>query len=261
MANVVTGEVRRIAHHRSRSPQANYYYTPRVSASWDGSVVTWASNMGYSGTGYADIYATRIADASSGGGTTPSPLSTSFNNPASGAIVVGTVTVSFSAAGGSGGYAYTVKVGTSTIYSGTNTSFSWNTATATNGSVTLSVTATDSAGATASASRTVTVSNTTTTPAPGLTVSFVSPLADSTVSKSITVAYAAGGGSTSGYTYTVTAGGATIFSGSATSFRWNTKTVADGPLTLTVTVRDSAGAMASAARSVTVRNTTGPRAP
>ena len=166
MANVVTGEVRRIAHHRSRSPQANYYYTPRVSASWDGSVVTWASNMGYGGNDYADIYAARIAGATSGGSTggttTPSALSTSFSNPASGATVSATITVSFSASGGSGsGYSYTVKAGADTIYTGTNTAFSWNTSTTANGSVTLSVTARDSAGATASASRMVTVSNTT----------------------------------------------------------------------------------------------------
>jgi hypothetical protein len=169
MANVVTGEIRRIAHHRSRSPQADYYYTPRVSASWDGSVVTWASNMGYSGDGYADIYAARISGATSGGSTgggttTSSALSTSFSNPAVGATVSGTITVSFSASGGSGsGYSYTVKAGADTIYSGTNTSFSWNTTTTPNGSVTLSLTAKDSAGATASSSRTITVSNSTTT--------------------------------------------------------------------------------------------------
>jgi hypothetical protein len=29
---------------------------PRVSASWDGSVVAWASNFGCNASGYADIY-------------------------------------------------------------------------------------------------------------------------------------------------------------------------------------------------------------
>jgi hypothetical protein len=262
MANVVTGEVRRIAHHRSRSPQANYYYTPRVSVSWDGSVVTWASNMGYGGSGYADIYATRISDGSSGGsggGTAPAPLSTGFTNPVAGATVSGTVTVSFGATGGSGGYSYTVKAGTATIYSGTNTSFSWNTTTTADGAVTLSVTATDSAGATASAARAVTVSNVTTPPAPGLAVSFVSPLAGATVSKNVTVSYAASGGSISGYVYTVTAAGTTLYSGSATSFTWNTRTVANGPMVLTVTVKDSAGTTASATRTVTVSNANAPR--
>ena len=261
MANVVTGEVRRIAHHRSRSPQSNYYYTPRVSASWDGSVVTWASNMGYNGSGYADIYLARISGATSGGGTgggttTPTPLSATFTNPASGATVSGTVTVSVSATGGSGsGYSYTVNAGGNTIYSGTNTTFSWNTTTTANGSVALSVTARDSAGATASASRTVTVSNTTTAPAP-LWVSFTSPAAGTTVAGSVSVTLAASGGSRSGYTYTVSAAGITLYSGTNPGFTLNTLALANGLVTLTGTVRDSAGATASTTRSLSVSNTT-----
>lgn len=54
--NVVTGEVRRLAHHRSRSPLASYYYTPRISSSWDGSVVLFTSNFNRSGTDYNDLY-------------------------------------------------------------------------------------------------------------------------------------------------------------------------------------------------------------
>jgi hypothetical protein len=65
MANVVTGEVRRLAHHRSRSVEAYYRAQPRLSVSWDGSRVMWASNFGAdthfgdyaSGEGYSDIYA------------------------------------------------------------------------------------------------------------------------------------------------------------------------------------------------------------
>src|SRR5262249_57939951 len=61
MANTINGEVRHLAHHRSRSPFADYYYTPRVSTAWDGSKVAWASNFGYGGsTGYGDIYITDI---------------------------------------------------------------------------------------------------------------------------------------------------------------------------------------------------------
>lgn len=56
--NVVTGEVRRLAQHRSRGLSGSYYYQPRVSASWDGSVVLWTSNYNLnSPTGYADLYA------------------------------------------------------------------------------------------------------------------------------------------------------------------------------------------------------------
>jgi hypothetical protein len=264
MANVVTGEIRRLAHHRSRSPQANYYYTPRVSASWDGSVVTWASNMGYGANGYADIYAARIEGATSGGGTggtTPPPaLTTSFTNPAGGATVSGTVTVSFSATGGSGGYSYTVKAGTSTIYAGTNTSFGWNTTSMTNGSVTLTLTATDTAGATASASRTITVSNTSSTPAGSLAVAFTSPAAGATVSKNVSLAWAASGGKP-GYTYLVKAGITTLYSGSATSVNWNTTGLPNGPVTLSIVARDAAGMVASSTRAVTVSNSTGSTAP
>jgi hypothetical protein len=175
MINVVTGEVRRLAHHRSRSLTSNYYYNPRLSASFDGSVVTWASNFGYASGGYVDIYAMRVDGA--GGATppppppdptpTPSAVNVSFSNPASGATVSGTVSVTTAASGGSGsGYTYTVKAGTATIYTGTNTTFSWNTTSAANGSVTLSATATDSAGASGAATRTVTVANTSTPPPP-----------------------------------------------------------------------------------------------
>jgi hypothetical protein len=68
MINVLTGEIRRLAHHRSRAPRANYFYTPRVSASWDGSLVTWVSNFGYSASGYVDLYAMNVDTGSGGSG-------------------------------------------------------------------------------------------------------------------------------------------------------------------------------------------------
>ena len=59
--NVVTLETRRLAHHRSRGlglASTSYPTYPRVSSSWDGSVVMWASNFNISSpTGYADLYA------------------------------------------------------------------------------------------------------------------------------------------------------------------------------------------------------------
>jgi hypothetical protein len=58
--NVTTLQVRRLAQHRSRGMniQGNGYYNqPRVSCSWDGSVVLWTSNYNVSSpTGYADMY-------------------------------------------------------------------------------------------------------------------------------------------------------------------------------------------------------------
>lgn len=55
--NVITLQVRRLAHHRSRGLNANYYNQPRVSCSWDGSVVLWTSNFNVSSpSGYSDLY-------------------------------------------------------------------------------------------------------------------------------------------------------------------------------------------------------------
>ncbi len=71
MVNVVTCQVLRVAHHRSRSVSDTYYYQPRVSASWghdpllnatDGAMAAWASNFGVANAaGYADIYAIDVA--------------------------------------------------------------------------------------------------------------------------------------------------------------------------------------------------------
>lgn len=182
MMNVLTGEVRRLAHHRSRGLSSSYYAQPRVSSTWDGSVVVWTSNFGYSSTGYADLYAVNVA-----GGTTPTPepapapsptpapLAVSFSNPADGATVSGSVTVSAAATGGSGtGYYYTVKAGTTTLYSGNSSGFTWNTTTSLNGSVILTAAVTDSTGASAATTRTVTVSNSIAAPTGDTTLPTVS---------------------------------------------------------------------------------------
>lgn len=55
--NVVTSEMRRYAHHRSRGLSSSYYAQPRISCSWDGSIILWTSNYNTSSpTGYADMY-------------------------------------------------------------------------------------------------------------------------------------------------------------------------------------------------------------
>ncbi len=71
MINVLTGEIRRLAHHRSRQVNLAYGYQPRVCVSWDGSRVAWASNMGYrsSPDGYNDIWSLDL------GATGPPPPS------------------------------------------------------------------------------------------------------------------------------------------------------------------------------------------
>jgi hypothetical protein len=52
--NVTTGEIRRLAHHRSRSLWSDYFSSPRVSASWGGKYVGWASNFNQDGVN--DVY-------------------------------------------------------------------------------------------------------------------------------------------------------------------------------------------------------------
>lgn len=57
--NVVTGALKRFAHHRTRDVDtAGYYCSPRASVSADGSVIAYASNYNDSTpSGYSDMYA------------------------------------------------------------------------------------------------------------------------------------------------------------------------------------------------------------
>ena len=252
MMNVLTGEVRRVAHHRSRGISGSYYYQPRVNSAWDASVVGFTSNFGYSSSGYADLYV--LVNPGGSSGTTTSALAVSFSSPASGATVSGTTTVGLAASGGSGsGYTYGLTIdGTAVSMSGS--SYSWNTTTAANGTHTLTATVTDSGGASATASLSVTVQNTTTTSSP--TVSFTNPSNGATVSGMVTVSVGASGGTGSGYSYVVKAGTTTIYNGSNNAFSWNTTTTANGSMALSATVTDSAGKTGTASESVTVSNTT-----
>ena len=59
--NVITGETQRLAHHRSRSIGSDYYSQPRLSASWDGDVVGFASNFNTPGS--VDVYVMPFAPA------------------------------------------------------------------------------------------------------------------------------------------------------------------------------------------------------
>ena len=59
--NVLTGETRRLAHHRSRSI-LDYYNQPRLSSSWDGGVVGFASN--FNKPGIVDIFLLPFSPAS-----------------------------------------------------------------------------------------------------------------------------------------------------------------------------------------------------
>ncbi|HXJ82838.1 MAG TPA: hypothetical protein VMS64_29640 [Candidatus Methylomirabilis sp.] len=76
--NVLTGETRRLAHHRSRSVDSQYYYQPRLSASWGGAYVGWASNFNQPGA--VDIYAIPFG-ASATVGPVSAPRSKTFTVP------------------------------------------------------------------------------------------------------------------------------------------------------------------------------------
>jgi hypothetical protein len=54
--NVLTKEVRRFAHHRSRSIGAAYDYQPHVSCAWDGSAIMWNSNFNSSAASEPDAW-------------------------------------------------------------------------------------------------------------------------------------------------------------------------------------------------------------
>jgi hypothetical protein len=64
MVNVVTGNIRRLAHHRSRHTE-QYCNQPRVSVNWDGTKAMYASNYGVVGIGgpcgYSDLYSVDIS--------------------------------------------------------------------------------------------------------------------------------------------------------------------------------------------------------
>ncbi len=57
--NTMTGEIRRLAHHRSRSIGGDYFRQPRLSSSWAGEYVGWASNFNQSSG--VNIYAIPIS--------------------------------------------------------------------------------------------------------------------------------------------------------------------------------------------------------
>jgi hypothetical protein len=65
--NILTLEIKRFCHHRSRALQSTH--EPRPSAAWNGGVILLASNMNDSSpTNYADVYGIIDPFASEGGG-------------------------------------------------------------------------------------------------------------------------------------------------------------------------------------------------
>lgn len=56
LVNVKTGDLRRLAHHRSRNPLSDYSRQPKACLSIDGSLVIFNSNMGSASGNYVDAY-------------------------------------------------------------------------------------------------------------------------------------------------------------------------------------------------------------
>ena len=90
--NVVTGEKRRLAHHRSTV--GDYTAQPRISASWGGELIGFASNFQHSAV---DIYALSFSGGGGTSGDTTAPT-VSVTSPAAGSTDSGTVMVSATAA-------------------------------------------------------------------------------------------------------------------------------------------------------------------
>jgi len=210
--------------------------------------------------------ATRAFNVQNAGGGTPPPLVASFTSPADGATVSGTVGVGMSETGASGTpISFTLRIdGTqvsTTSGTATTATYSWNTTTVSEGSHTLSLTVGDGAGRTSTATRTVTVANGTPPPPPSGTIAvFITAPGDGatvngTAWFTIWIENAAAGSKT----YTLSVGGTTMATTATTSngpvsIPWSTTGTPNGSRTVTVTVRDSAGATGSATRMVNVAN-------
>jgi hypothetical protein len=96
--NVLTGETRRLAHHRSRSVEDDYFYNPRLTASWHGEYVGWTSNVNQPDS--VDVFALSfmpappvISGIATSGVTGPSALvSWTTNQPADSRVEYGLTT-------------------------------------------------------------------------------------------------------------------------------------------------------------------------
>src|SRR5207248_2187893 len=192
-----------------------------------------------------------VRDASNNTGTGSIPvtvqngssqLTAGFSTPAPGATVSGSVTVGMTASGGTAPYTYTLTIDGTQVASGASNTYSWTTTGYSRGNhttATASITVTVGGGGTLSVA--------VTTPSPGATVS-------GTVWVTIWVDGAAAGNKT----YTITANGTQVWNESngdrPASLPWVTTNGTNGTKTLTVTVRDSAGATGSGSVTVTVAN-------
>jgi hypothetical protein len=181
----------------------------------------------------------------------------SFTAPSAGATLTRTVNVGMAASSGARApvtFALSVDgvaLSTTTVNS-RSASYAWNTLATPNGSRTLSVTATDASGRSATATRSVKVSNT------PLVAYITTPPAGSTVTRTATIGMAVTGAVTATHTFAFSVDGVEVWRktvpGTTTSFAWNTYAVANGSRTVTLTVTDGAGRVATTTRTLVVAN-------
>jgi hypothetical protein len=138
---------------------------------------------------------------------------------------------------------------------GSTASYAWDTTTATSGAHTLTLTVTDGAGRTATVTLSVTVSNA--APAAPFTASFTYPDPGATVSGKQSVGMATTAAWGQSKTFKLAVDGKTITTQTTTGttfwYTWNTKNLANGvrTLTLSVTMNDQT---ATTTLTVTVKN-------
>jgi hypothetical protein len=198
---------------------------------------------------------TAVARDAAGNSTTSSTVSVTVNNPdttlpnvsltepASGAVVAGTVTVSASASDNVGVVGVQFKRGTTNIGAEDITapySVSWDTLPLNNATYSLTAVARDAAGNTSTSTAvSVTVSNDKTAP----TVSLTAPANNATVAGTVTIsANASDAVGVVGVRFSVD--GVDVGAEDTTapySISWNTATVSNGAHVLTAVARDAAG--------------------
>src|SRR6267143_169041 len=181
-----------------------------------------------------------------------------MSQPSNGSTVSGTAvwTTMWVERAAAGTKTYTLSIGGQILTTGTDTSsgpvtLAWDSTKVSTGPPPLKATVRDPNGATGSTTISVNVQN-----AGALSASFTSPAPGATVSGTVTVGMAASGG-TAPYTYTLTIDGTQVASGASNSYSWPTTGYSPGNHALGLTVRDNAGATATATRTATVQNNPG----
>jgi hypothetical protein len=189
--------------------------------------------------------------------TTAAPFTASFTYPAAAATVSGAQSVGMSTtADWATSKTFTLSVGgtvltSQTFATATTFWYTWDTTRLPNGAYTLELAVTMN-GQTATATLPVTVGNASVS-AP-LTASFTAPTEGATLKGNSTTVGMASTGASGSSTFRLAIDGAVVstqtVTGGTASYTWNTRNLAKGSHTLSLTVTDAAGRTATATRTV-----------